>query len=376
MANIKKILFILFLTSIVHGQGRDVVIYGKVTSIYSDVKIADGDISLEYSTPNNNYLTYEEVENDGSYSRKLENVITVIIETDYRDYYAEKIIVQVGIQDSLRIDLALIPKPYIYTGERAFTDICNGKVQLVTFDTLEYNWTRKINLAKDFGFKYILLPEPEDTDFKDKIKDYNVIVESYLRLKNHHWMERMAIMRDSIINLSADQYRKKINIEKLVFPQKDKLPKGMQKRLNTFQEQYISWYQEELKDYTKNYILQVITTNKDYDSFLPLSIWISANYQQILPELIKLLTNNDEIGMEGYTGIMWCRGLAPSGPLSPGIGIPYSDDDLFTVAGRANHILKLLTYEDFGNVLPNPDEAWLRKLQNRWAFWLWQLQKN
>lgn len=139
--------------------------------------------------------------------------------------------------------------------------------------------------------------------------------------------------------------------------------------------QHNNWYKVELKDYTIAYTLNVIKSDKAYGHFELLPKRVSMDYETLLPELIKLLTNSTEVGMDGYPGIMWCRNIGPTDTIDC-IAIPYSEDDLFTVAGRANHILKLITCQDFGNVLPNPDKEWLKKLQNRWAYWLLQLQEK
>jgi hypothetical protein len=47
-----------------------------------------------------------------------------------------------------------------------------------------------------------------------------------------------------------------------------------------------------------------------------------------------------------------------------------ASDDLFTVAGRANWILRNLTRKTFGYVKPNTSEEELSKLQQKWVRWL------
>jgi len=373
----KSFLLLLFFTSIGLGQENDIFLYGRVSSDY-DVDVASGTIWIRYHTVDNSYLTIETIDKDGYYKRKLPQAHKIEIETNYHDYYAEKVILQTGGSGNLHVDLNLIPKLYTYTRRQAITDIRNGKVQLITFDTLEYEWTRRIDTKKDFGFEYILLNKPEDDDFENNMEDYNVVTQSYLSLQNPDWQAQLLAVKDSIVHIEADDYgsQNRININELKVPAKSLLSQRMQKRLATLQNHYNWWYEEKLKDYTFNYIINVITGDKEYEHFRLLAERISVEYEILLPELIKLLTNNTEVGMVGYSGIMRARGLYPTEPIQSGLAIPYTEDDLFTVAGRANHLLKVLTCENFGDVLPNSDSAWLNKLQNRWSYWLFKMQDD
>jgi hypothetical protein len=371
-----KYILLLFAT-LAYGQGKTVVVYGRVTSAYNDVAVESGDIELNYDTSDGSYLTFESIGKDGYYARKLTDILKVEVATYYDNYYDDAVVAVVGNKDSIRIDFVLKPKPFVYTSAQAVEDTRNNRIQLVTFDSLEYNWTRKINMKKDFGFDYVLLQEPEDYNFVKHIQDYNRIVEGYLTSKDGDWETKLNHVRDSVVNLEADDYGKKhdLDLKNLKVPSFAYLPKIMQEKVTMWQQHYNSWYKDDLKDFTIAYTLKVIKSDKEYEHFYLLPERISMDYEALLPELIKLLTDPTEVGMEGYSGFMFCRGLAPTGPIGC-VAIPYSDDDLFTVAGRANFLLKRLTWEDFGNVLPNPDKEWLKKLQNRWAYWLLQLQEK
>lgn len=375
----KILSILLFLIVTMSVKGQDVTVYGRVTCVDKAVKLESVvGIRISYTTKDNSYLTSADVDNIGFYDRRLPNATTITVESNYDDFYAEKVIVDVADRDSIRIDLKLIPKRYFYTREKAIKDTRDGNVHLITFDTLEYNWSRKINLKKDFGFDYVLLAEPDDNNFKKKMDEYNAVVEGYLGLRSPNWRESLGIVRDSVVNSEADQYGRqhKVNIDKLRFPEIDSLPKGMKERLTTLQSNYESWYKDKLKDYTFERTIEIIKKDKEYENFQLLPERVSIEYQKMLPELLKLITDETEIGMKDYPGIMLCRGIAPPpGPWGC-VAIPFSRDDLFTVAGRANHLLKVLTQEDFGNVLPNPDKEYLKKLQNRWAYWTMNLNKN
>ncbi len=372
-----KYILLLLSVTLAYGQGKTVVVYGQMTSDYKDAEIDKiVGIYVRYTTSDNSYLTFpDKINQNGYYTRTLEEAETVTIESNVHDFYAPAITEAVNGRDSIRIDLHLIPKPYVYTREKAMADTRIKKIQLVTFDSLEYECTKKIDLQKDFGFSYMYMPKPKDYDFETNIENYNRIVEFYLTLKDGDWETKLNQVRDSVVNLEADNYSRnhKIDIEILKVPKIEGLPKEMQERIGRLQQNYNDWLKEKLTDYSIAYTIKVITSDKSYDHFYLLPQRISMDYEVFLPELIKLLTNSTEAGMDDYPGVMLCRGLAPTGPVGC-VAIPYSDDDLFTVAGRANHLLKRLTGEYFGWVSVHPTEADMKKLQNRWVYWLLQLQ--
>jgi len=55
--------------------------------------------------------------------------------------------------------------------------------------------------------------------------------------------------------------------------------------------------------------------------------------------------------------------------LFEGQGLQVSDD-LFTVCGRANWMLRNITEKNFGYVKPQPSEQYLETLQGKWKGWL------
>lgn len=66
--------------------------------------------------------------------------------------------------------------------------------------------------------------------------------------------------------------------------------------------------------------------------------------------------------------IIWER-IVSGEILFEGKGLQISDD-LFTVAGRANWILRTITGRNFGHVKPGTPRAELLRLQHRWQQWL------
>jgi hypothetical protein len=66
--------------------------------------------------------------------------------------------------------------------------------------------------------------------------------------------------------------------------------------------------------------------------------------------------------------IIWER-ITSGDILFEGKGLQVSDD-LFSVAGRANWVLRTVTHRKFGYVRPDTDPSELKKIQARWLAWL------
>ncbi|KAF2518300.1 hypothetical protein E0W68_09770 [Flavobacterium salilacus subsp. salilacus] len=375
----KKLLFLFLLFSIqVYSQSDETVVYGRIESKYDEIKLKSViAMRIRYYTQDNSYYTFADVEKDGNYSRKLPHNVRVLIAPNYHNYHADTIEVYTGLKDSIRVDFILKPKKYIYTQTKAIQDIEKGLVQLITFDTLEYEWSRKVDLKKKLGFDYLLLKEPKDDDFYDEMAIYNQQTEAFLSEQKPDWEYNLSILRDSIIHLEADQYGENhiINIKKLKVPAKEKLPEEMKKRIEARYNEYVNVKDNSVyKPLDKKHMLKIILTEKDYNKMSLVLDKLSEEYDVMIPELIQLLTDKKEIGIENFQGIIVDR---QNGPLTFHccIPIPFSRDDLYTVAGRANYLLKIITTEDHGNIYPDTNEEYLKKIQNRWAYWLLQLQE-
>ena len=93
------------------------------------------------------------------------------------------------------------------------------------------------------------------------------------------------------------------------------------------------------------------------------------NDKRLLAGLIEQITDSSEYALKDTSRlIIWERIL--SGEITfEGKGLQV-DDDLFTVAGRANWILRNITDRDFGHVSPASTDSELKALQRRWEMWL------
>jgi len=87
-----------------------------------------------------------------------------------------------------------------------------------------------------------------------------------------------------------------------------------------------------------------------------------------LQGLIQQITNSSAVKLQ-FTNrlIIWER-ITRGDILFEGKGIQI-DDDLFTVAGRANFFLRNITKHNFGLVVPLSTSAELRELQTKWKFY-------
>ena len=85
------------------------------------------------------------------------------------------------------------------------------------------------------------------------------------------------------------------------------------------------------------------------------------------------MTNKKEVGIFNSADlIIWERVQAKQMQFYGHGGI--SNDDLFTVAGRANRLLTKITGEDFGHVSMYSTQEQLEKLQQAWIKWLKKLK--
>ena len=101
-------------------------------------------------------------------------------------------------------------------------------------------------------------------------------------------------------------------------------------------------------------------------------LMVSANAkkedQELIKGLVSQLTNHSKAKLKD-TGklIIWER-IKTGEILFEGKGFQISDD-LFTVAGRANCMLRNMTRKNFGHVKPNSTREELTALQQKWTSW-------
>ena len=159
----------------------------------------------------------------------------------------------------------------------------------------------------------------------------------------------------------------------LKFPANPKLPIKFQKAIKEQTSEYDRLFFRDsatTKHYTAIFILDKIDNDSNYLPHIFLSeYWIAFHYKEIIPELIKRLTNKKEVGLTNTADlIIWDRVQAKQMRFYGHGGI--SNDDLFTVAGRANRLLTEISGENFGRVSMYSTAEQLAILQKKWIKWL------
>lgn len=149
------------------------------------------------------------------------------------------------------------------------------------------------------------------------------------------------------------------------------------------QKRLVSWSQQNIENYTQEMFdaAQKLTPaelldkniNDEYWSevFLTLNASVNnyANEIEYKTELAKQITNTKETKLKGTSRLIIWERIVTGDILFEGKGL-VMDNDLFTVAGRANQILQNLTGKDFGPVTINMTNGELEKLKIKWLDYL------
>jgi hypothetical protein len=159
----------------------------------------------------------------------------------------------------------------------------------------------------------------------------------------------------------------------LKFPDNPKLSIKFQKAIKEQTSEYNRLFYRDsatTKHYSARYILDKIDNDSNYLPHLFLSeYWIAFHYKEIIPQLIKRVTNKKEVGLTNSADLIIWERIQSGQMKSYGHG-GISFDDLFTVAGRANRLLTEITGEEFGHVSMYSTKEDLVTLQKKWIKWL------
>lgn len=356
----------------------NVKLKGHLTGYVNAIKPFKCSIDFDFLDIQSLESTYTYADSLGSFKKELPKNTRVKLRSYFEDHYSLDTIIYTGSADSIEINLKLKPKIYIYSEATALNDIKADKIQLVTTDTLLYNWNQKIKYTKKFGFNYVLKTY-DDLEFRNNADYYNYKMKEQLIVINKAdslWYEKLFAIEDSLTHIEADKYCKThtIKLSNLKIPPYQKLSLKMRAAIEEQKSEF-----ERLKINTilvkPDQVLAQIDADKEYSHIFNAEYWMAYNYEAMIPELIKRITNKTEIGLVNTADlIIWER--IDSGDLKFYGHGGVAFDDLFTIAGRANHLLTNITGEDFGRVSMYSTDAELKKLQNRWAYWLLQLQEK
>jgi hypothetical protein len=128
------------------------------------------------------------------------------------------------------------------------------------------------------------------------------------------------------------------------------------------------------KDYSTLFMLDKIDNDSNYSYLFLAEFWIAFHYKEIIPELVKRVAIKKEIGLTNSADLIILERVKSKQMELYGHG-EFCGDDLFTIAGRANRLLKVITGEDFGRVSMHSTEEQLSELQRKWVKWLIQIKK-
>lgn len=158
----------------------------------------------------------------------------------------------------------------------------------------------------------------------------------------------------------------------LVFPKNIVLSDTFSEQIKEQKKEFYRIFRKDtlrIKSYSTEFILDKIDNSKEYQFIFESEYWLAFNYKNMIPKLIKRITNNKEIGLINTADlIIWER--IDSGDLKFYGHGGVANDDLFKVSGRANHLLKNITGQDFGNVMMKTTKNELNELQKKWIEWL------
>lgn len=145
----------------------------------------------------------------------------------------------------------------------------------------------------------------------------------------------------------------------------------------------MSWSQQNIENYTiemynsaqklssKELLVKNLHDESWSEAFLTLNASLN-NYTKdtvYLTELAKQITNNKETKLKGTSRLIIWNRITSGDIIFEGKGL-VMDNDLFTVAGRANQILQSLTKKNFGFVTTTTTNKELTTLKSKWLNFL------
>jgi len=163
----------------------------------------------------------------------------------------------------------------------------------------------------------------------------------------------------------------------LRFPDPAVLPDNFQKAIVAQVAEFKRLFQNDStdKNYSTIFMLGKIDNDSNYNYLFLAEYWIAFHYKEIIPELIKRLTIKKEIGLINSADLIIWERIKNKQMEFYGHGLNCADD-LFTISGRANRLLTVITGENFGYVSMYSTKEQLAELQSSWIKWLKALSKN
>jgi len=187
-------------------------------------------------------------------------------------------------------------------------------------------------------------------------------------------MNRLILTSFLVIHLAMHGYSQSSDLR---FPDPAVLPDNFQKAIVAQVAEFKRLFQNDStdKNYSTIFMLGKIDNDSNYNYLFLAEYWIAFHYKEIIPELIKRLTIKKEIGLINSADLIIWERIKNKQMEFYGHGLNCADD-LFTISGRANRLLTVITGENFGYVLMYSTKEQLAELQSSWIKWLKALSKN
>ena len=171
--------------------------------------------------------------------------------------------------------------------------------------------------------------------------------------------------------ISKPNIQTKIDSLNLKFPDNPKLSTNFQQAIENQTKEFNRLFSKDsatIKKYSVEFILDNIDNSSNYHYLFIAEYWIAFHYSEIIPELIMRLRNKKEVGLTNSSDLIIWERIQVNQMKFYGSG-GSSDDDLFTIAGRANRLLTIITGEKFGHVSMYSTNEELTTLQKKWIEW-------
>lgn len=175
-----------------------------------------------------------------------------------------------------------------------------------------------------------------------------------------------------LISILSCKTQSKVKTNELNFPKEVSLKRKFRKQIEEKKREFYRIYSYDTitpKNYSAAFLLDKIENGKKYKYVFDAGYLLAFNYAEMIPKLIELIDNNNEVGLINTADlIIWER--IQSGDLKFYGHGGIVQDDLFKVSGRANHLLKEITGENFGIIRMNTKQNELKVIQDEWIKWL------
>ena len=251
-------------------------------------------------------------------------------------------------------------------------DLKKGNIVITTEDK-DYSILDSVyHLMSDFKVEIEYVPWREPG--RDYRFTFNCVAEEYLFNRDSVFMTNLPLLLDSIRYIELDQLGgKKIDTSDISILMGledfnlDITSHTLVMYKYNYQEYYISEIEKNKK--SKESIIDSLINGSNYSNIRFAEVFGYANVDVLTRELINLLEDTTFVGLSNSADLVYSERVNSGYLKFYGHGC-FLFDDIFTVCGRANHVLYKITNTRLGNVRINPKKEYLNKLKCRWETYL------